>query len=53
VIGMLPGDLQQITVYSAGVTTSARNAEGAKAIIAAMASPSARPIYKAKGMEPR
>jgi molybdate transport system substrate-binding protein len=53
VIGMLPGDLQQITVYSAGVTTSAKNAEGAKAIIAAMADPSARPIYKAKGMEPR
>jgi molybdate transport system substrate-binding protein len=53
VIGMLPGDLQQITVYSAGVTTSAKNAEGAKAIIAAMSAPSARPIYKAKGMEPR
>jgi molybdate transport system substrate-binding protein len=53
VIGMLPGDLQQITVYSAGVTTSARNAEGAKAIIATMAAPSAKSVYKAKGMEPR
>jgi molybdate transport system substrate-binding protein len=52
VIGMLPGDLQQTTVYSAGVTTSAKNAEGAKAVIAAMAAPSAKPIYKAKGMEP-
>jgi molybdate transport system substrate-binding protein len=52
VIGMLPGDLQQTTVYSAGVTTSAKQIEGAKAIIAAMAAPSAKPIYKAKGMEP-
>ncbi len=52
VIGMLPGDLQQITIYSAGVTTSAKNAEGARAIIAAMAAVSAKPIYKAKGLDP-
>jgi molybdate transport system substrate-binding protein len=52
VIGLLPGDLQQITVYAGGVTTSAKNAAGAKALIAAMAAPSAKPIYKAKGMEP-
>jgi molybdate transport system substrate-binding protein len=52
VIGMLPGDLQQTTIYSAGVTTSAKQIEGAKAIIAAMAAPSAKPVYKAKGMEP-
>jgi molybdate transport system substrate-binding protein len=52
VIGLLPVDLQQITIYSAGVTTSAKNAEGAKAIIAAMAAPSAKPIYKAKGLDP-
>src|SRR5580698_3919534 len=52
VIGMLPGDLQQTTIYSAGVTTSAKNVEGAKAIIAAMAAPSAKPVYKAKGLDP-
>ena len=52
VIGMLPGDLQQITVYSAGITTSAKEIEGAKAIIAAMAAPSAKPVYKAKGLDP-
>jgi len=53
VIGMLPGDLQQTTIYSAGVTTSAKVPEAAKALIAAMAAPAAKPIYKAKGMEPR
>jgi molybdate transport system substrate-binding protein len=52
VIGMLPGDLQQITIYSAGVTTSAKQVEGARAIIAAMAAVSAKPIYKAKGLDP-
>ena len=45
---MLPGELQQMTTYSAGVTTSARDAEAAKALTA----PSAAPIYKAKGLDP-
>jgi len=53
VIGMMPDDLQQITVYSAGITTSTKEAGGAKALIAAMAAPSAKPIYKAKGLEPQ
>ena len=33
VIGMLPAELQQITIYCAGVTTSARAAEAARALI--------------------
>ena len=52
VIGMLPAELQQITIYSAGVTTNAREAEAAKALIKALTAPSAAPIYKAKGLDP-
>jgi molybdate transport system substrate-binding protein len=52
VIGMLPAELQLITIYSAGVTTSAREAEAAKALIKALTTPSAAPIYKAKGLDP-
>jgi molybdate transport system substrate-binding protein len=52
VIGMLPAELQQITVYAAGVTVSAREAEAAKALIKALTAPSAAPIYKAKGLDP-
>jgi molybdate transport system substrate-binding protein len=52
VIGMLPVELQQITTYSAGVTTSARDAEAAKALTKALTAPSAVPIYKAKGLDP-
>jgi molybdate transport system substrate-binding protein len=52
VIGMLPAELQQITIYSAGVTTSAREAEAAKALIKALTAPSAAVIYKAKGLDP-
>jgi molybdate transport system substrate-binding protein len=52
VIGMLPAELQQITLYSAGVTTSAREPEAAKALIEALTAPSAAAIYKAKGLDP-
>jgi molybdate transport system substrate-binding protein len=52
VIGMLPAELQQITIYSAGVTTSAREVEAAKALIKALTAPSAAVIYKAKGLDP-
>jgi molybdate transport system substrate-binding protein len=52
VIGMLPAELQQTTIYSAGVTTNAREADAAKALIKALAAPSAAVIYKAKGLDP-
>jgi molybdate transport system substrate-binding protein len=50
VIGMLPAELQQMTIYSAGVTTSARQVEPAKAFIRHLAAPEAMAIYKAKGL---
>jgi molybdate transport system substrate-binding protein len=52
VIGMLPAQLQLTTIYSAGMTTSAREAEAARALIKALTAPSAAAIYKAKGLDP-
>jgi molybdate transport system substrate-binding protein len=52
VIGMLPADLQQITMYSAGITTSAKQPDAARALIQAFTAPSAKPIFKAKGLDP-
>jgi len=52
VVGMLPAELQQITTYAAGVTTSAREVDAARALIAALTAPSAGPVYKAKGLDP-
>ena len=49
-IGMLPDELQQITIYSAGVTANAKQPDGAKALIGALAAPGAQPIFKAKGL---
>ena len=50
VIGMLPPELQQITIYSAGITTSAKQPDAAKAMVGALAAPSAQPIYRSKGL---
>ena len=50
VIGMLPAQLQQMTTYSAGVTTGARQVEPAKAFIRHLAAPEAMTIYKTKGL---
>src|SRR5437870_5629607 len=50
VIGMLPAELQQITTYSAGVTTGAKQPEPAKAFIRHLAAPEAMTIYKTKGL---
>jgi len=52
VIGMLPDDLQQTTIYSTGITTSAKDVEGAKAMIKALIAPGAVAIFKSKGLDP-
>jgi molybdate transport system substrate-binding protein len=52
VIGMLPAELQLITLYSAGLTTTARQAEAANALIKALTAPSAARVYKTKGLDP-
>jgi molybdate transport system substrate-binding protein len=52
VIGMLPAPLQQITQYSAGITSNAKQPDAAKAMIQALTTPQAKAVYKAKGLEP-
>jgi molybdate transport system substrate-binding protein len=52
VIGPLPAPLQKLTTFSAGLFTGAREPEVAKALVAALSAPAARPVYTAKGMEP-
>jgi molybdate transport system substrate-binding protein len=52
VIGMLPPDYQEITVFSAGVHAAAKDAAGAKALAEFLAAPAAAPVKRRKGMEP-
>jgi molybdate transport system substrate-binding protein len=50
VIGMLPPEFQQTTVYAASVTAGAKQPDAAKALIRALATPEAMTLYKAKGL---
>ena len=50
VVGMLPDELQQITINSAGVTAVAKEADAARALIAHMTTPAALALYKTKGL---
>lgn len=51
-VGPLPSELQNFTVFSAGVLTGAQQAEAAKALIDFLTTPAAARVFKAKGLEP-
>ena len=50
VIGLLPPELQLISIVSAGITTAAQQPDPAKAFIRQLAAPAAVTIYKSKGL---
>ena len=51
-VGPLPADIQNFTVYAAGVGAAAKDAAAAKGFVQFLTGPHALPIIKAKGMEP-
>jgi molybdate transport system substrate-binding protein len=51
IIGPLPSDIQSVTTFSAGISTSAANPDAARKLIAFLTSPLAKAVIKAKGME--
>ena len=52
IVGPLPPDLQNITVFSAGIATVSKEPEAGKALIKFLASPAARDAIIKSGMEP-
>jgi molybdate transport system substrate-binding protein len=52
VLGLLPPELQQYAVVTAGVATTAREPDAATALIRFLTAPTATPILKATGLEP-
>ncbi|QHI98472.1 solute-binding protein [Xylophilus rhododendri] len=50
-VGVLPPELQRMTVFSAGISTSARDVEGARTLIRYFASPAVVPVLKRNGLE--
>ena len=50
-VGPLPKEIQNVTVYAAGIANNAADAEAAKALIKVLAGPSAAAVLSGKGMD--
>lgn len=51
-VGPLPPEVQQVTVFSAGIVSNSQEPEAARALIRFLASPAAAPAITESGMEP-
>jgi len=51
VVGPVPGVFQNITIFSAGIPTVAKDAEGGKALAKFLTTPAAAAVITAKGMQ--
>ena len=51
-VGPLPKEIQNYTVYAAGIGAGTKEGAAAKALIASLVGPSAQALFKSKGMEP-
>jgi molybdate transport system substrate-binding protein len=51
-VGPLPGDLQRMTVFSAGIHAGAKQAEAAKALVKFITAPAAASVIRKHGLEP-
>ena len=51
-VGPLPAEIQNYTVYAAGIGAHAKESDAAKALLKSLTSPAAAEVLKSKGMEP-
>jgi molybdate transport system substrate-binding protein len=51
-VGILPKELQNYVVYTAGVSAGAKEADAAKALLMHLTTPAALSVMKSKGLEP-
>jgi molybdate transport system substrate-binding protein len=52
IVGFLPGDLNMVTEFAAGLMPGSKNADAAKALIKMLRSPEAKTIFRSKGLDP-
>ncbi len=50
-VGPLPAEIQNTTVYAGGLGAAAKDAAAARAVLLVLAGPASAPVLKAKGME--
>ncbi len=53
IVGFLPGDLNLVTEFAAGIMAGSKNAETGKALIESLRSGEAAAVFRAKGLDPR
>jgi molybdate transport system substrate-binding protein len=51
IVGPLPPGVQSVSVFSAGLSTAAKEPDGGRALIAFLATPAAAKVMQDKGME--
>jgi len=51
-VGPLPGDLQRMTMFSAGIHSGAKQADAARALVKFLTAPPAAPVIRKHGLEP-
>jgi molybdate transport system substrate-binding protein len=51
-VGPLPSDIQEVTVFSAGIAIGAKEVDAAKSLIKFISAPGAAPMIKRTGMDP-
>jgi molybdate transport system substrate-binding protein len=51
-VGPLPGELQRMTVFSAGIHSGARQGDAARALVKFLTAPAAAPVIRKHGLEP-
>src|SRR5271168_2188356 len=52
IVDLLPGDLNLVTEFAAGIMPDSKNGEAAKALIAMLQSSEAKAAFRAKGLDP-
>ncbi len=52
IVGFLPGDLNLVTEFAAGVMPDSKNIDAAKGLIKMLQSPEAKAAFRAKGLDP-
>jgi molybdate transport system substrate-binding protein len=52
IVGLLPGDLNMITKFAAGIMTDCGNTKAANEVIEMLRSPSSKAAFRAKGLDP-
>jgi molybdate transport system substrate-binding protein len=53
IVGLLPGDLNMVTEFAAGIMPDSKNTDAGKALIKMLQAPEAKAVFSSKGLDPR